>query len=808
MRQPTANLLLVLLSVLGCSSGVASKPSSSSEPVVDGVRLPTGVHLDPAGVSHAVGSFPLAMVASPRKDRVVVLLNGWARTGLQVVDWKTGHVAQTAELPAAFLGLAFSPDGQWLCASGGNTDMIYRFRWTGDTAALLDSIRLAPPTARGRQSGVRYPAEIAFSPDGSKLYVAENLADSLAVLDMATATIRQRVATGRYPYGVVVAPDGSVFVSAWGGDAVRMFSPAGDTLKAAATIPAGRHPSAMRLDRAGARLFVASASTDRVTIIDTKSRAVMADLRDPPPAGPSEGSTPNALTLSDDESRLYVAEADANAVAVFDLASRRLLGRIPTGWYPAALTIADDNLLVANGKGLGTHANPDGPGPRMSLDKQGSGKNGTLGQLNGTISTIALSSLTPAALDQFTARVVQANGWSSPASAGRLPPFEHVIYVIRENRTYDQVLGDLSWADGDTSLVYFGAAVTPNAHAIAKRFGGFDRFFTNAEVSADGHNWSTAAYATDYVEKTVQANYSSRGRSYDYEGTNRGVVPDDDVNAPASGYLWTLATRKNVSLRNYGEFVEPEGRGARRYRGVKPELAATSNPDFPGFNLDIPDQHRADVWLAELATYVQKGSMPALEIVRLPNDHTSGATAGKPTPRAAAADNDLALGRMIAALSRTPFWKSTVVFVLEDDAQNGPDHVDSHRSPLLVISPYNKAGVYHRFTNTTDVLSTIEAILGLGSLSQFDYFGRPLTNIWSSTPDLTPYEVITPTQPLDERNPAQGRGAIESRRLKLDVEDASDDDDFSRILWHAVKGYDAPYPGVKRMSLLEAKRGR
>ena len=245
MRQPTANLLLVLLSVLGCSSGVASKPSSSSEPVVDGVRLPTGVHLDPAGVSHAVGSFPLAMVASPRKDRVVVLLNGWARTGLQVVDWKTGHVAQTAELPAAFLGLAFSPDGQWLCASGGNTDMIYRFRWTGDTAALLDSIRLAPPTARGRQSGVRYPAEIAFSPDGSKLYVAENLADSLAVLDMATATIRQRVATGRYPYGVVVAPDGSVFVSAWGGDAVRMFSPAGDTLKAAATIPAGRHPSAM-----------------------------------------------------------------------------------------------------------------------------------------------------------------------------------------------------------------------------------------------------------------------------------------------------------------------------------------------------------------------------------------------------------------------------------------------------------------------------------------------------------------------------------------------------------------------------------
>jgi hypothetical protein len=234
----------------------------------------------------------------------------------------------------------------------------------------------------------------------------------------------------------------------------------------------------------------------------------------------------------------------------------------------------------------------------------------------------------------------------------------------------------------------------------------------------------------------------------------------------------------------------------------------TTNPEYPPFNLDIQDQKRMDVWLAEFETYVKNGNMPALEIVRLGNDHTSGGTAGKPTPRAYVADNDLALGRMIAALSRSQYWKSTVVFVLEDDAQNGPDHVDSHRSLMLVISAYNRPGVYHRFTNTTDVIRTMEGILNLGSLSHFDYFGRPLTDIWATEPDLRPYDVLTPGVSLAEKNPTTGRGAQESKRLELDKEDESDDDEFSEILWHVVKGYDRPYPGPTRMALLEARRGR
>ncbi|HEY9228048.1 MAG TPA: beta-propeller fold lactonase family protein [Gemmatimonadaceae bacterium] len=753
---------------------------------------------------------PLNIAVAPGGTRVALLLNGWSRTGVQVVDWRSGRVTQTIDLPAAFLGLAFSPDGQWLSASGGNTDQIYLFRWAGDSAALSDTIALAPRRA-GRRNGTRYPAQLAFSPDGRRLYVAENLADSIAVVDVATRAVIQRHPAGRYPYGVAVAPDGRVYVSAWGAGEVATYMPTTDGLSKPEWIQAGRHPSALLLDRTGSRLFVASASTDRVAIVDTKSRKIVGELRDPPPAGPDEGSTPNALALSPDETRLFVAEADANAVAVFDLnGGGRLAGRVPTGWYPAALATNGMSLIVANGKGAGTHANPDGPGPRESREHLGSGANGTLGQLRGTLSVIDGASLDAGTLEQLSRRVARANGWNAAPRSGKFPPFEHVIYVIRENRTYDQVFGDLRSGDGDTSLVYFGRTITPNAHAIADRFGTFDRFFVNAEVSADGHNWTTAAYATDYVEKTVQPNYSSRGRTYDYEGTNRGEVPSDDVNEPASGYLWTLAAQKGVTLRNYGEFVVPDRKEGEQLRfvGNKPELVGNTNPNFPGFNMDIRDQTRADIWLAELATYVAKGSMPALEIVRLPNDHTSGGSAGKPTPRAAVADNDLALGRMISALSRTPFWKSTVVFVLEDDAQNGPDHVDSHRSPLLVISPYNRPGSYHRFTNTTDVIRTIEGILKLGSMSHFDYFGRPLTDIWSDEPDLRAFDTLTPAVSLDERNPSGTRGARDSKRLVLETEDASDDDDFSRILWQIVKGYDKPYPGPTRMALLEARRGR
>jgi YVTN family beta-propeller protein len=735
------------------------------------------------------------MAPSPDGTRLVLLLNGYREQGIQVVDRATGKTTQLLKQPAAFIGLTFSPDGQKLYASGGNQDAVYVYAWSNGSASLTDSVMLAQK--KPRADGTRYPSGIGVSPDGARLYVAENLADSIAVIDLATLRVIQRLAAGRYPYAVAVSGDGTVYVSSWGESSVSVFSASSAGLTARGRINTARHPSALLLNNDGSRLYAASASTDAVSVIDTHARRLVGTITAHVPGGVREGSTPNALALSPDGSRLYIAEADNNAVSVANLENNTVFGRIPAGWYPTALLVTKDSLFVVNGKGNGTGPNPRGPWSGSNAARQY-----TLSQTSGTLMSMELPRA-QAEMVEYSARVARANAWDARAKSA-YPPIEHVIYVIKENRTYDQMLGDLSQADGDTSLVFFPRAVTPNHHALAERFGVFDRFFVNAEVSADGHNWSVGAYVTDYTEKTLPSNYSDRGRTYDYEGTNRDVIPDEDAAEPAEGYLWNLAERSGITFRNYGEFVaDVKVGGVTKYKGTKPYLAAHTDEDYPGYDLDIRDQHRVDIWLTELAGFDREGKMPALQILRLPNDHTSGASAGKPTPRAHVADNDLALGRVIEALSKSSFWKSTAVFVLEDDAQNGSDHVDSHRSPLIVISPWTKGGVIHRFANTTDVIATIEELLGLGTLSQFDHYGRPLRDIWAATANVTPYKALVPSVSLDEVNPRRGSLAQESRMLALSKEDIADEDLFNRILWRQIKGDKRPWPGVKRMPSLE-----
>ena len=795
-RSPAASSVPLVHAFTACLSLALLTGCGRKPPELN--RLPTGLTMDPVGHSIALGSMPVAMIDSPDSSRIVAVLSGYREQGLQVIDRATRRVVQTLVQPAAFVGAAFSHDGRTLFASGGDRDVIYRYAWRADTAALVDSIMLGP--GPGKNGGRAYPAGLACSADGTQLYVAENLADSLAVIDLASGRMRARFPTGRYPYGVVVAPDGRVFVSAWGGSWVASYRPSAGSLLPGPRIEVGRHPSSLLLDRAGTRLYVTCASSDRIAVVDTKRDSVVAVLRDSAPGGPAEGSTPDGLALSPDGRRLYVAEADNNAVAIFDLSAGTsglalgvvtdsLIGRIPVEWYPTAVLVHAGSLAVLNGKGRGAGPNPtrSQPGRKEPKDQ----RDYTLGQTSGSLSLLP----TPADVELvgLSQRVAVVNGWDHPRVEPSYPPFKHVVYIIRENRTYDQVFGDLAGADGDTSLTYFPRAVTPNAHALAERFGIFDRFLVNAEVSGDGHNWSTAAYAADYVEKTIPSTYSGRGRSYDYEGSNRDVVADDDVNEPANGYLWDLAQRAGVSLKNYGEFTLRAQDG--HWIASKPWLSAHTAPGYPGWDLAIRDTLRAGLWIREFNAQVAGDSLPALTLLRLPNDHTAGARAGSPTPRAYMADNDLALGRVIEALSRSPYWKNTVVFVLEDDAQDGPDHVDSHRSLLLMISAYNKRGVWHQFANTSDVIATIDRILRLSTLSKFDHFGRPIDGVFSATPDTSAYAALVPSVPLDEINSDSTHVARLSRRLDLRREDQADMALFNRILWMTIKGRGRAYPG-------------
>ena len=782
MRLRSLCRIAFFLSAVQCASPSAQTSVFTSP-------LPTGVRLDPVGDEVELGSLPLNVVVAPSGNKAVVVLSGWREQGIQVVDLRTRQVTQTLLQDGAFYGAVFSPDGRSLYVSGGNTDTLFVYAWNDGTAELANKFELAKAkTADGM--GTSYPAGLAIAPNSKFVYVAENVGDHLAVVDAATGEVVQRFPTDHYPYGVIVSADGHLFVSAWGSTTISEFRVLpGGTLAYLGRIEVGRHPSA--LAASGSRVYVALAGSDRVATVDTGSRKVIGYLHDSAPGAPPEGSTPNAIVISGDQKRLFIVEADNNAVAVFDLATSKLLGRIPTDWYPTAAAEASTQLLILSGKGHGTRANPDGPVPTNF--PFGKPLAYVLGQLNGSLRLVP-SNMSAAQLTAFTRRVTAANNWQRQPAPRRYPPFKHVIYIIKENRTYDQVLGDMKEGDGDASLVYFpDTAVTPNHHALARRFGLFDRFFANAEVSSQGHMWSTAAYVTDYGEKVIPSGYAQK----------RGDMDGEDADTPERGFLWTQARRYGVTFRDYGEMVPGAG-----WPNEPKDLPPDVSPTYKPFDLATLDQDRIDAWLAEFKAFLAHDNMPQLEVMHLPNDHLAAGRPGKCTPKACMADNDLALARLVDALSHSPRWKDTVVFVVEDDAQAGPDHVDSHRAPFYAISAYNKPETIHRFVNTTDVVAAIEDILHMGRLSKFDYFSRSLSDIFSPTPDLTPYTPIIPKQDLNAKNPAKTTAATLSEGLDLSDADRIDDQLYNRILWLMLKG-EAPPPVVRNrapLHTLEASR--
>ena len=752
--------------------------------------LPSGWRIRPAGRQVTVGTLPLGL-ATLSDGSVLVTNNGYAENGLMRIDPGAGAVIWTQPLAAAWLGLARTgADGHdtvWV--SGAGTNRVYRFSrrgadWAVDTATLADAQQQL------------FVAGIAPAPQRGLVAAVGNLSDSVYLLDATTLARRTAVPVGHRPY-TAVADSGHLYVSNWGDSSIsvidlsdRPTAPGRESLRVRPSMFVGPHPSAMALH--GADLFVALAGANGVARVDVVTGRVMEQLTVALGPRAPVGSDPNALALAADGRTLYVAMAGNNAVAVVRVEppAMRVAGLIPVGWYPTAVAVSADGstLYVANGKGAGSGANPDGTFIARLI--------------TGSVSIIRVPDSTT--LARYTRQVYALSPYSNAAlrrvSPSRLtahPPIRHVVYIIRENRTYDQVFGDLRQGNGDPSLAIFNDSVTPNAHAIARRWVLFDNFYVDGEVSADGHEWTDRAFAGDYNEKTWPQNYSKR-RAWDLRN-------GEDLVNPRGAYLWDVARRQGLWVVNFGENTVTEldaPDAGTNIRTPIPGLKDITVSNYPGFVLDIPDTTRARIFADSVGSWDGQGRFPDLGILWLPRDHTRGRRADEPTPRAMVADNDQALGRIVERLSRSPAWASLAVFVLEDDAQNGPDHVDAHRSVLLVASPYARRGVVDStFYTTSSVVRTIGEILHLAPLSQYDAAATPLWNAFTSRPAAAPFAHLPSTWPLDERNPTAFRSHIPDRDLAR--ADAADEAELNREIWESVHPGSAPPP--PRRSLVVAR---
>jgi len=766
------------------------------------VLLSNGWRISPAGRSVPVGTLPLALATLP-DGRVLALLSGYSANGLDVVDPQRWAVTDSVPLSATWLGLAVAGNGD-VFASGGTTNRVWRLREVAGRWQRADSAVLADSGA------ALFAAGLALTPDGRYLAVVGNLADSVYLLDAATLRRTAAASTGGHPYTAAFSPDGgTLYVSNWNDSTVSRFTVGEGRLRPGRSLTVAPRPSAMVISRDGRTLYVAHAGADAVSVVDLAEGRVEATIALGLTAQAPHGSTPNALALSPDGRTLYVANADNNAVAVVELGREdgpRVTGLIPTGWYPTAVALSGDGrtLYVANGKGGGSLPNPNGPTAPGAR-----GRDQYIGALlKGSLSAIRVPDA--AALREYTGQVLANSPYSNallersawpagspiPSTVGQPSPIRHVLYVIRENRTYDQVFGDVARGNGDASLAIFGDSVTPNAHALASAFTLFDNFYVDGDVSADGHMWSDAAYAGDYVDKTWPANYSGR-REWDF----LAGLPALD---PLAGYLWDAARRAGVSVRNYGEMTQWDT-AAHISRADDKGLEAVTDVHFTGWDLDITDSVRVDEFLRELGQAEAGGTLPQLMILDLPNDHTYGRAAGRPTPRAMVAENDRALGRMIEGLARSRFWKETAVFVLEDDAQNGPDHVDAHRSPLLVMSPYVRRGtVDSSFYTTASVLRTIELILGIKPMSQYDASADPLFAAFTTAADTAPFAALPALWRLDERNPVGFRSSLNPRVFLRP--DFADEEVLNREIWASARS--TPMPAPRHSAMLVRGEGQ
>ncbi|MGJ1239110.1 bifunctional YncE family protein/alkaline phosphatase family protein [Sphingobacterium siyangense] len=771
------------------------------------VGLPNGWTLTPVGKQIELGDLPLNLVISHNKKLAAVSNNGQSTQTIDLIDLSLQRKIDSIEIPKSWYGLAFSSDDNTLYASGGHDNLIRIYKIKDGRMTSKDSIVLGKP----------WPNKIGIAglaiddKNKQQLYTVTREDKKLYVIDLKTKATKASYDLGAEGYTCQLSPDTKqLYISVWGGEKILVWDVTQQKITKEITV--GNHPNEITLSKNGKWLFVANANDNSVSIIDNKTGAVVETLNAALYPNAPSGSTSNAVALSPDSKTLYIANADNNCLAVFDVSSpgRSISkGFIPVGWYPTNVKVVGKTILVSNGKGLSSKANPQGPNPtdqKEKVDRHAGDLNKPkeiqyiAGLFKGTLSFI--STPKPEELALYSQAVYHNTPYSKekelqtegefgnpiPMKVGTPSPIKYVFYVIKENRTYDQVLGDVKQGNGDASLCLFGEKITPNQHKIVNEFVLLDNFYVDAEVSADGHNWSMGAYATDYLEKTWPSSYGGRGGTYGGEG-------EREIANNKGGFIWDNAKRHQVSYRTYGEFAD---KGKPNVKSLEGHVAT----GYTSYDLSVADTTRIRQWKADFDQLIQKGEMPQLTTIRISNDHTEGMRAGKKSPYAHVADNDLAVGMFVDHISKSPIWKESAIFILEDDAQNGPDHVDAHRSPAYLISPYVKRrAVDHTMYSTSGMIRTIELILGMKPMTQYDAAATPMWRSFSNIPDYTPFDHVDANVNLNERNPSKGKLAIWSDKYDWSKEDAVPDLVFNEILWQGLKGESAPAP--KRAAFLK-----
>jgi YVTN family beta-propeller protein len=778
--------------------------------VAQKVLLPNGWSLSPAGMSIPLSSdLPLNMALSPDGMHVAVTNNGNGNPSIDLISLADHKLIASKQIKNAWLGLAFGKT--YLYASGGYADIIIRYKFTGNDLINKDTIVLGKAWPKEKIC----PSGLTIDEKRNKLYVVTKEDNSLYVCDTKTMKVVNKIKLSAEAYTCTLNPKkDELYITLWGGQKILIFNTNRNTLTD--SVNTEDHPCDLVASANGRWLYVANANSNSVSVINLTTRKVAETLHTALSPNAPIGSATNSVALSGDNKTLYIANADNNYLAVFDVSApggSRSFGFIPVGWYPTCVRMAGNKILVANGKGMSSFSNVNGPhaGPspydaqykKSSVPQKNAPVQYIGSMFKGTLSFIQV--LTPATQAKYTRQVYQntpyskkvedapsgENGNPVPFKAGGPSPIHYVFYVLKENRTYDQVLGDMPQGNGDTSLCIFGKKITPNGHALAAQYVLLDNFYVDAEVSADGHNWSMAAYATDFVEKTWPTNYGGRGGNYDFDGSRA-------IANPTKGFIWDYCQRAGVSFRNYGEFMD---NGPPSYGILKDPKNYCKK--YPGWNLRIKDVDREAVFEKDFDSLVSINRVPHFNSVYLPNDHTSGLARGAYTPAAQVADNDLALGRLVDHISHSPIWKESVIFVLEDDAQDGPDHVDAHRSVAWVISPYVKPkSVNHTMYSTSGMLRTIELILGLPPMSQYDAAATPMWNCFQARPDTSVYNYVPANINLDLRNTASNKAAKQSSLFNLTKADRAPDRLLNEVIWQSVKGAGSQMPEPRRSAFV------